>query len=52
MRCFKAFAKDVAGATAMEYAIIGVLISIAIVAGATLAGANVGGMFNNVGNAF
>jgi pilus assembly protein Flp/PilA len=40
------------GVTAIEYALIGGLISIAIVAGATQIGVNISGFFSAVANAF
>jgi pilus assembly protein Flp/PilA len=40
------------GVTAIEYAMIGALISIAIVTGATQVGANLSGFFNAVAHAF
>lgn len=36
------------GATAIEYALIGTLISVAIIGGASVLGNNVGSTFNNV----
>ena len=43
------FAQDESGATAIEYGLIAALIGLAIVAGATTLGANLGAMFNNIG---
>jgi pilus assembly protein Flp/PilA len=40
------------GVTAIEYALIGGLISIAIVTGATQVGVNISGFFTAVANAF
>ncbi|MDY0273669.1 MAG: Flp family type IVb pilin [Advenella sp.] len=42
------FWKDEEGATAIEYALIAGLIAIAIIAGATVLGNRIGGMFNYV----
>jgi pilus assembly protein Flp/PilA len=47
----KAFRAD-SGVTAIEYALIGGLIAIAIVTGATQVGVNVSGFFSAVANAF
>ena len=43
------FAQDEFGATAIEYGLIAALIGLAIVAGATLVGNNLGLLFNNIG---
>jgi pilus assembly protein Flp/PilA len=43
------FMKDQSGATAVEYALIAGLITLAIVAGATAAGGAVGTMFDAMG---
>ncbi|HZG30330.1 pilus assembly protein Flp/PilA [Ensifer adhaerens] len=40
--------KDRAGATAIEYGLIGVLLSIAIIAGVRQVGSAVGSTYNNV----
>jgi pilus assembly protein Flp/PilA len=40
------------GVSAIEYALIGGLIAIAIVTGATQIGANVSGFFTRIANAF
>lgn len=40
------------GVTAIEYAMIGGLIAIAIVTGATQIGSNISGFFNSIANAF
>lgn len=40
------------GVTAIEYAMIGALISIAVVVGATQVGVNLSGFFNAVATAF
>jgi len=49
MRFLKGFASDEAGATAIEYALIASLISVAIIAGATSIGATLGTTFTNIG---
>jgi pilus assembly protein Flp/PilA len=40
--------KDAAGVTALEYAFIGSLVAIAIVAATTLLGTEISGLFNSV----
>jgi pilus assembly protein Flp/PilA len=42
------FAADESGATAIEYALIGVLIAVAIIGSMTLAGDGVADLFNGV----
>ena len=44
-----AFLKDESGATAIEYGLIGALISVAIVLGATTLGTNLGSKFDAIG---
>ena len=44
------FLKDDSGATAIEYGLIAALIAVAIIAGATLLGGNLGSMFNGIAN--
>lgn len=44
------FVKDESGATAIEYGLIAALIALAIVAGATTLGNEIGNLFNKVGN--
>jgi pilus assembly protein Flp/PilA len=51
MQFIKRFVADEAGATAIEYGLIAALISLAIIAGATLIGTNLATVFTNVGNA-
>ena len=46
---FKSFWSEEEGAAAIEYALIAALIAIAIVAGATLLGGNMGIFFNTLG---
>jgi pilus assembly protein Flp/PilA len=46
------FLRDCSGATAIEYAIIGSIISIALVAGATVIGVRLNGMLNAVAGHF
>ena len=41
--------RDKRGATAIEYGLLAGLIAVAIIAGATLAGTNLGGLFSAVG---
>ncbi len=43
--------RDEAGATAIEYALIASLISVAIIAGATAIGNNLVTIFDKIGNA-
>jgi pilus assembly protein Flp/PilA len=49
---WKSFISDTSGATAIEYALIGSLISVAIVSGAGALGTNLGTSFTNASNAF
>ncbi len=46
------FLRDCSGAIAIEYAIIGSIISIALVAGATVIGVRLNGMLNTVASHF
>jgi pilus assembly protein Flp/PilA len=48
MRLFYRLLRDEAGATAIEYALVASLISIAIIAGATSIGTSLSGTFNTV----
>ena len=48
---FKRFVKDESGATAIEYGLIAALISVAIVAGATIVGTQLTKTFDGVGTA-
>ena len=43
------FLRDESGATAVEYGLIGALISVAIVVGATTLGTNIGSKFDAIG---
>ena len=43
---FARFAQDESGATAIEYGLIAALISVALIAAATLVGGSLGGVFN------
>jgi pilus assembly protein Flp/PilA len=43
------FIKDESGAAAMEYALIGVLIALAVVGGATVIGTALSGRFISIG---
>ncbi len=42
------FARDESGATAIEYAMIGILVSVMVVAGATIIGSKLGGIFQYI----
>ena len=48
-RLVERFLRDESGATAIEYALVASLISIAIVAGATAIGGTLSGTFTTVG---
>lgn len=50
MLLLKKFFADDSGATAVEYALIGTLVSLAIISGMTLVYGNVGNTFNGVSN--
>jgi pilus assembly protein Flp/PilA len=45
---FARFAQDESGATAIEYGLIAALISVALIAAATLLGTNLGNLFNGI----
>jgi len=45
------FARDVSGATAIEYSLVGGLISIVIVTAASTIGATIQGTFNGIAHA-
>jgi pilus assembly protein Flp/PilA len=45
------FLRDRRGATAIEYGLIAALIAVAIIAGISATGTQLGGLFNNVANA-
>jgi pilus assembly protein Flp/PilA len=47
-KIFARFRKDESGATAIEYGLIAALISVALIAGATTLGNNIGNTFNNL----
>lgn len=49
MNIFARFAQDESGATAIEYGLIAALVAVAIIAGATLLGEQLGALFNNLG---
>jgi pilus assembly protein Flp/PilA len=51
MKSIKRFFRDDSGVTSMEYALIAVLIAVAIVAGAALVGVGVSALFTIIGNA-
>ena len=48
MTMFARFLKDESGATAIEYGLIASLVALAIIAGATTLGTNIGLVFNNI----
>jgi pilus assembly protein Flp/PilA len=48
MKIFKALLRNDAGATAIEYGLIAALIAVAIIAGATTVGGNLGTTFSNI----
>lgn len=45
---FANFWLDQRGATAIEYALIAALVSVAVIAGASLLGVNIGGLFQRI----
>ena len=45
---FARFAQDESGATAIEYGLIAALISVALIAAATLVGGSLGTVFNTI----
>ncbi|NBN64664.1 Flp family type IVb pilin [Microvirga tunisiensis] len=45
---FARFAKDESGATAIEYGLIAALIGLAIIAGATALGTEIGNLFTRI----
>ncbi|MDR3493436.1 MAG: Flp family type IVb pilin [Ancalomicrobiaceae bacterium] len=47
---FKAICADDSGATALEYALIGVMVSVAIITGLTLLGSTVNQSWNYISN--
>ncbi|MBB4066463.1 Flp family type IVb pilin [Gellertiella hungarica] len=47
-KLFARFLKDESGATAIEYGLIAALISVALIAGATALGNQIGTTFNNL----
>jgi pilus assembly protein Flp/PilA len=51
MERIKNFFKDESGASAVEYGLLVALISVVIIAGATLLGNSVNGVFNAAGGA-
>lgn len=52
MRLIRSFLCDESGATVIEYALIGSLISIAIISGATALGNGIGNLFGGVTNKY
>ena len=51
VKYLKSFAKDEAGATAIEYGLIAGLISVVIIVAVTTVGSNLSKVFTNIGNA-
>ena len=47
-KLFERFLKDESGATAIEYGLIAALISVALIAGATALGNQIGATFNTL----
>ncbi|WP_375450141.1 Flp family type IVb pilin [uncultured Devosia sp.] len=47
-KIFARFAQDESGATAIEYGLIAALISVALIAAATLVGGNLSTLFNGI----
>ncbi|MCI1000965.1 MULTISPECIES: Flp family type IVb pilin [Ochrobactrum] len=50
-KLFSRFRKDESGATAIEYGLIAALISVAIIAGASTLGTDIGEKFTEISNA-
>lgn len=48
MKLFTRLIKDKSGATAIEYGLIGALVSVAIISGATMLGNSLGNHFDDV----
>jgi pilus assembly protein Flp/PilA len=48
----RSFVGETSGATAIEYALIGTIISIVVVTSVTLIGTNLSGFFDSVANGF
>jgi len=49
MTLFKTFARDESGATAIEYALIAALLSVAVIAALQALGGKLSGTYNKVG---
>ncbi|MGL4280311.1 MAG: Flp family type IVb pilin [Albidovulum sp.] len=49
MTLFKNFAKDESGATAIEYALIAALLSVAVIAALQTLGGKLSGTYNKIG---
>lgn len=49
-KIFAHFLKDESGATAIEYGLIAALISVALIAGASLVGNEIENVFNEIGS--
>jgi pilus assembly protein Flp/PilA len=47
-KIFARFAQDESGATAIEYGLIAALISVALIAAASIVGTNLGDLFNTI----
>ena len=52
MRVVKAFLADIRGATAVEYGLIAVIISVALIGGAQALGGHINGLFDTISNQF
>ena len=52
MRLIRSFLCDESGATAIEYALIGGLISVAVISGATAVGNGIGNLFGSVNDKY
>ena len=50
IRVVKTFWQDQRGATAIEYGLIAALVSVAVIAGASVLGVNISGLFSNIAN--
>lgn len=50
MKLLTLFRKDESGATAIEYGLLAALIGVAIIAGATLLGDELNGLFTRIAN--
>jgi pilus assembly protein Flp/PilA len=50
MDMFRKLCREISGATAIEYGLIAALIAVVIVAGVTLVGSDLSGVFTTVGS--